>query len=96
MTYGKTVAEAEVDLRISAEHIVGFVDGLLKQDVLPPRAVEAAKEILWRYHQCTFALHHAHTVERNKALRVPLPEFCRHPDKCAGLGVCPRDPICCD
>lgn len=27
---------------------------------------------------------------------VPYPQFCRHPDKCAGLGSCPRDPSCCD
>jgi hypothetical protein len=27
---------------------------------------------------------------------VPYPEFCRHPDKCAGRGTCPRDPCCCD
>lgn len=26
----------------------------------------------------------------------PYPEFCRHPDKCAGLGSCPRDPTCAD
>jgi hypothetical protein len=27
---------------------------------------------------------------------VPYPEFCRHPDKCAGRSTCPRDPCCCD
>lgn len=27
---------------------------------------------------------------------VPYPKFCHHPDKCAGLGSCPRDPCCCD
>ena len=26
----------------------------------------------------------------------PYPEFCRHPNKCAGLGCCPRDPTCAD
>lgn len=34
---------------------------------------------------------------RQQAARnVPYPEFCRHPDKCAGLGSCPRDPTCAD
>lgn len=33
---------------------------------------------------------------RRRRLGVPYPEFCRHPDKCAGLGCCPRDPCCCD
>jgi len=28
--------------------------------------------------------------------RVPYPEFCRHPERCAGLGSCPRDPTCAD
>jgi hypothetical protein len=27
---------------------------------------------------------------------APYREFCRHPEKCAGLGSCPRDPCCCD
>jgi hypothetical protein len=27
---------------------------------------------------------------------VPYPEFCRHPDKCAGKSYCPRDPTCAD
>lgn len=27
---------------------------------------------------------------------VPYREFCRHPDKCAGLSICPRDPTCAD
>lgn len=29
------------------------------------------------------------------APRTPYP-FCRHPDRCAGLGSCPRDPTCAD
>lgn len=29
-------------------------------------------------------------------LGVPYPQHCRHADKCAGLGSCPRDPICID
>ena len=27
---------------------------------------------------------------------VPYREFCRHPNRCAGLSACPRDPCCCD
>ncbi len=27
---------------------------------------------------------------------VPYREFCSHPDKCAGLLCCQRDPVCCD
>jgi hypothetical protein len=27
---------------------------------------------------------------------VPYPQFCRHPDICRGLSVCPRDPTCAD
>jgi hypothetical protein len=30
------------------------------------------------------------------ARKPPYPEFCRHPDKCAGRSSCPRDPCCCD
>jgi hypothetical protein len=26
----------------------------------------------------------------------PYQEFCRHPDKCAGLSSCPLDPTCAD
>lgn len=28
-------------------------------------------------------------------VKPPYP-FCRHPDKCAGKGYCPRDPTCAD
>ena len=41
----------------------------------------------------------ARQLERElNALRagVPYREFCRHPDKCSGLGSCPRDPTCAD
>lgn len=31
-----------------------------------------------------------------KPADVPYPEFCRHPDKCAGRSTCPRDPCCAD
>jgi hypothetical protein len=31
-----------------------------------------------------------------KPLDVPYPQFCRHPDKCAGKGSCPRDPCCAE
>ena len=34
--------------------------------------------------------------EITKPSPVPYPEFCQHPDKCAGLGCCPRDPTCAD
>jgi hypothetical protein len=27
---------------------------------------------------------------------VPEPAHCRHPEKCAGKGSCPRDPVCID
>ena len=33
---------------------------------------------------------HSHTKP------APYPAFCRHPQKCAGLSCCPRDPNCCD
>ena len=26
----------------------------------------------------------------------PYKEWCRHPDKCAGLASCPQDPTCAD
>lgn len=29
-------------------------------------------------------------------LKVPYPEFCRHPEKCAGKGNCQHDPNCID
>lgn len=28
--------------------------------------------------------------------RPPEPKFCRHPKICAGMGRCPRDPVCND
>lgn len=31
-----------------------------------------------------------------EAASVPYPEFCRHPDKCAGRSSCPREPTCAD
>ncbi len=42
-------------------------------------------------HERIAALRAAETVAA-----VPYPEFCRHKDKCAGLGCCPRDPACCE
>jgi hypothetical protein len=27
---------------------------------------------------------------------APYPQHCRHPEKCAGKGSCPRDPVCID
>jgi hypothetical protein len=35
-------------------------------------------------------------VAADKSLDVPYPQFCRHPDKCAGKGSCPRDPCCAE
>jgi hypothetical protein len=28
--------------------------------------------------------------------KPPYPEFCRHPEKCAGKGACPREITCAD
>ena len=28
--------------------------------------------------------------------QLPYKEWCRHPDKCAGLASCPQDPTCAD
>ena len=42
------------------------------------------------------ALDAAIDAARRKLKSVPYPEFCRHPDKCSGLGSCPRDPTCAD
>lgn len=35
-------------------------------------------------------------AELRREFGVPYREFCRHPDKCAGLSCCPRDPCCAD
>jgi hypothetical protein len=40
----------------------------------------------------------AHCGEVGRAVPgdVPYPQFCRHPDICRGLSICPRDPTCAD
>ena len=96
MTYGKTVGEAEADLRIASAGLAGLVDGLVQMDLLSEPTRELAERIVFDYNQARFALKHAERVAANKALHVPYAEFCHHPEKCAGLGSCPRDPICCD
>ena len=29
-------------------------------------------------------------------ISVPPPGYCRHPERCAGLSSCPRNPTCID
>jgi predicted transcriptional regulator len=36
------------------------------------------------------------TQVKKRRLRVPYPEHCSHPEKCAGKGNCQRDPNCID
>lgn len=38
----------------------------------------------------------SHIRAQKKPLRVPYPDFCMHPEKCAGKGSCPRNPSCCE
>lgn len=38
----------------------------------------------------------ARLIATNPDKMPPYPEFCRHPDLCAGKNYCPRDPACCD
>ena len=40
--------------------------------------------------------HDARELLKRLDEKMPPYPFCSTPDKCAGLGSCPRDPVCCD
>lgn len=46
--------------------------------------------------RCGGSRYITYEVPAKAAPRPPYPEFCRHPDKCAGKSTCQRDPCCCD
>ena len=72
------------------------VDALREQNRVLRRALEqiAMSNEVWERDQMIDCAQAALTATSQPA--PPYKEWCRHPEECAGLASCPRNPTCAD